>query len=80
MHDWCLDLIQQNFISEFERLLEHANEKSVYHKWIKVLFIEVYKYLRDLRIMNTIFKLRQILAQIVLHTELVSFGEMFPTK
>ena len=54
-------LLQQNDISEFERLLENANEKSVYQKWIEFLLIEVYKYLNGLSpdIMNTIFKLRQ---------------------
>ena len=61
IHEWCLRLIKQNYISEFERLLENAYEKSVHQKCIEFLLIEVYKYLNDLSpdIINTIFKLRQ---------------------
>ena len=61
IHERCLRLIQQNYRSEFERLLENANEKSVHQKCIGFLLIEVYKYLNGLSpdIMNTIFKLRQ---------------------
>ena len=53
--------MQQNCRSEFERLLENANEKSVHHKCIEFLLIEAYEYLKGLSpdIMNTIFKLRQ---------------------
>ena len=61
MHERCLRLMQQNYRSEFERLLEKANEKPVHQKCIEFLFIEVYKYLNGLSadIMNTIFKPRQ---------------------
>ena len=57
----CLRLIQQNYISEFERLLENANEKSDHQKCIEFPLTEVYKYLNGLSldIMNAIFKLRQ---------------------
>ena len=60
-HERCLCLIQKNYISEFERLLEKANEKWVHQKCIEFLLIEVYKYLSGLSpdIMNTIFKLNQ---------------------
>ena len=61
IHEWCLRLIEQNYISEFERLLGNADEKSIHQKCIEFLFIEVYIYLNGLLldIMNTIFKLRQ---------------------
>ena len=61
IHKRRLRLIQQNCRSEFERLLENANEKSVHQKCIEFLLIEVYKYLNGLSpdIMNNIFKLRQ---------------------
>ena len=61
IHERSLRLIQQNYRSEFERLLENANEKLVHQKCIQLLLIEVYKYLNGLSpdIMNTIFKLRQ---------------------
>ena len=61
IHEWCLCLIQQNYRSEFERLLENANEKSVHQKCIEFLLIEVYEYLNRLSpgIMNTFFKFRQ---------------------
>ena len=50
--------MQQNYRSEFERLLEDANENSVRQKCIEFLLIEVYKYLNVLSpdIMNTVFK------------------------
>ena len=48
IHERCLRLIQQNYRSEFERLLENANEKSVHQKCIGFLLIEVYKYLNGL--------------------------------
>ena len=61
IHERCLRLIQQNYRSEIERLLENANEKLVPQKCIGFLLTEVYKYLNGLSpdIMNTIFKLRQ---------------------
>ena len=61
IHEWCLRLIQQNYRSELERLLENANEKSVHQKCTEFLLVEDYKYLNGLSsdIMNTIFKLRQ---------------------
>ena len=50
--------MQQNYRSEFERLLEDANKNSVRQKCIEFLLIEVYKYLNVLSpdIMNTVFK------------------------
>ena len=45
IHELCLYLIQQNYISEFGRLLENANKKSVHQKLIEFLMTEVYKYL-----------------------------------
>ena len=39
---------QQNYVSEFERLLENANEKSVQQECIEFLLVEIYKYLNDL--------------------------------
>ena len=59
IHERHLHLIQQNYISEFERPLENANEESVHQKCIEFLLTEVYKYLNDLSpdIMNTLFKL-----------------------
>ena len=57
----CLRLVQQNYISEFERLLENANEKSAHQKCIEFILIEVYTNLNGLSpdILNTIIKLRQ---------------------
>ena len=48
IHEQCLCLIQQNYASDFEVLLENANEKPVHQKCIELLMIEVYKYLNDL--------------------------------
>ena len=61
IHERYLHLIQQNYRSEFERLLENANEKSIHQKCIEFLLIEVYKYLNGLSpdIINIIFKLRK---------------------
>ena len=61
IYERSLSLIRQNYISEFERLLDNENEKSVYQECIWFLLIEVYKYLNGLSadIMNTIFKLKQ---------------------
>ena len=61
IHERCLRLIQQNFVSDFEVLFENANEKQVHQKCIELLMIEVYKYLNGLYpdIMNDIFKLRE---------------------
>ena len=61
IYERCLRLIQQNYISEFERLLDNANQKLVHQKCIEFILTEVYKYLNGLSpdIMNTIFKLRQ---------------------
>ena len=98
-HEWYLRLIQQNYISEFERLLENVNEKSIHQKYIEFLLIELYKYLDDLLLstlslssdkvpitseISTHLNLKMLeqksLAQTVLHTELVSFGKMFPKR
>ena len=53
--------MQQSYRSEFERLLENPNEKSVHQKFIEFLLIEVHKYLIGLSpdIINVIFKLRE---------------------
>ena len=61
IHECCLHLIQQIYASDFEVLLENANEKQVHQKCIELLIIEVHKYLNGLSpdIMNDIFKLRQ---------------------
>ena len=61
MHERCLRLIQQNDASDFEVLLENANEKPVHQKCIELLMMEVYIYLNDLSpdIMSGIFKLRE---------------------
>ena len=39
IHERCLRLIEQNFASDFEVLLENANEKQVHQKCIKLLMI-----------------------------------------
>ena len=61
IHERCLRFIQQNYPSDFEVLLENANEKQVHQKCIELLMIEVYKYLNNLYpdIMSNIFKLRE---------------------
>ena len=61
IHEWCLRLIQQNSTSDFELFLGNSNEKPVHQKCIKLLMIEVYKYLNGLSpdIMSDIFKLRE---------------------
>ena len=57
----CLHLIQQNYTSNFEVLLENSNEKPAHQKYIELLMIEVYKYLNGLPpdIMSGIFKLSE---------------------
>ena len=57
----CLCLIQQNYTSDFEVLLENSNEKPVHQKCIKLFLIEVYKYLNGLSpdIVSDIIKLRE---------------------
>ena len=61
INERCLRLTQQNYTSGFEVLLENANEKQVHQKCIKLLMIEVYKYLNGLSRdnMNDIFKLKE---------------------
>ena len=61
IHEQCLRLIQQNYTSDFEVLLENSNEKPVHRKCTKLLMIEVYKYVNGLSpdIMSDIFKLRE---------------------
>ena len=61
IHERSLHLIQQNYTSDFEILLENSNEKPVYQKCIELLMTEVYKYLNGLSpdIMSDIFKLRE---------------------
>ena len=60
-HERCLRLIQQNYTSYFEVLLEISNEKPVHQKCIELFMIEVYKYLNGLSpdVMSEIFKLRE---------------------
>ena len=60
INEQCLRLIQQNYVSDFEVLLENVNEKPVHQKFIKLLMTEVYKYLNGLSpdIISEIFKLR----------------------
>ena len=57
IYERCLRLIQQNYTSDFEVLLENSNEKPVHQKCIELLMIEVYKYLNGLS--PDIFKLRE---------------------
>ena len=61
IHERSLHLIQQNYTSDFEILLENSNEKPVHQKFIELLIIEAYKYLNGLSpdIMSDIFKLRE---------------------
>ena len=61
IHERCLPLIQQNYASDFEVLLENANEKHVHQKCIERFMIEVYKYLNGLSPdnMSDIFKLKE---------------------
>ena len=61
IHERCLRLIQQNYTSDFEVLLENANEKQFHQKCIELLMIEVYKCLNGISpdIMSDIFKLRK---------------------
>ena len=61
IHERCLHLIQQNYVSDFEVLLEIANQKPVHQKCIELRMTEVYKYLNGLSpdIMSDIFKLRE---------------------
>ena len=61
IHERWLRLIQQNYASDFEVLLENANEKPVHQKCIELLMVEVYEYLNGLSpdIMSDIFKLRE---------------------
>ena len=48
IHERCLRLIQQNYASDSELLLENANENPVYQKCIELLMLEVCKYLNGL--------------------------------
>ena len=61
IHERCLRLIQQNYTSDFEVLLENSNEKPTHQKCIDLLMIEVYKHLNGLSpdIMSDMFKLRE---------------------
>ena len=60
IHERCLRLIQQNYTSDFEVLLENSNEKPVHQKCRELHMIDVCKYLNGLSpdIMSDIFKLR----------------------
>ena len=60
INERCLRLIQQNYTSDFEALLENSNEKPV-QKCIELIILEAYKYLNGLSpdIMSDIFKLRE---------------------
>ena len=61
IHERCLRLIQQNYTSDFEILLENSNEKPVYQKCIELLMTDVYKYLNGLSpdTISDIFKLKE---------------------
>ena len=61
IHERCLRLIRQNYVSDLEVFLENANEKPLYQKCIEILMIEVYKYLNGLSpdVMSDIVKLRE---------------------
>ena len=61
IHERCLRLIEQNYTSGFEVLLENSNEKPVHQKCIELLMIEVYKYLNGLSpaILSDIINLRE---------------------
>ena len=48
INERCLYPIHQNYISEFERLLENTNEIPVQQKCTEFLLVEIYKYLNDL--------------------------------
>ena len=56
IHERCLRLIQQNYIPDYERLLENEKEKSVHQKCIDFLLIEFYKYLNGEIFINIIYK------------------------
>ena len=60
-HELCLRIIQQNYASDFDVLLENANEKRLLQKCIELRMIEVCKYLNGLSpdIIRNIFKLRE---------------------
>ena len=62
IHERCMRLIQQNYTSDFEVLLENLSEKPVHQKCIELLMIEVCKYLNDLfpNIMSDIFNLFRV--------------------
>ena len=38
MHERCLELIQQNYTSDFEILSEDSNKKSVYQKVYRITY------------------------------------------
>ena len=61
IHEQCLCLIQQNYASDFEVLLENANGKPLYQKCIELLMTEAYKCLNglSLHIMSDIFNFRE---------------------
>ena len=64
IHERYLRLIQENYTSDFEVLLENLNEKPVYQKCIELLLNEVYEYLKYLNdlspdMMSDIVKLRE---------------------
>ena len=61
IHERRLRLLHQNYLSEFERLQENANEKLVHQKCIDFLLVGVFKCLNGLSpdIMKKIFRLRQ---------------------
>ena len=61
IHERCMHLFQKNYASDFEVLLENANEKPIHQKYIELHMIEVCKYLNGLSpdITSDIFKLRK---------------------
>ena len=45
IHERCLRLIQQNYISDFEVLLENANEKPIHQKCKELFMIEWLRFI-----------------------------------
>ena len=52
IHERCLCLIQRNHNSDFEILLEEANEKPIPRNLVELIMNEVYKYLNVCKYLN----------------------------
>ena len=59
IHERYLRHVQQNYASDFEVILENANEKSVHQKYIELLTIEVNLNGLSPDIMSYIFKVKK---------------------